>query len=150
MHKSSTRVFLCALFASSLFAAVASPALAGHGLAASWLVTYYLDPNSQQGSTVCVNFNETSDKQGVITGTWNSPSISGWSGQWVAKGQHFQWYGAYNVSGQIFATADAGDFITKTAAAETSATVFRITPSGPVTVNTGTAVMTAVKNCNGR
>jgi hypothetical protein len=137
------------VIATGSLAGLRSPASAGHGLAASWLVSYYLDPTSQPGATACINFNKKSESNGVIIGTWASPSIAGWKGHWVSKGQHFAWYGAYTANGNTYSTYDVGDFITTTGAAETSSGVFQVSPGAPLTVNTGTALMTLVSSCKG-
>lgn len=140
-------------FTGSL-SATTLPAVAGRGLSESWLVTYYLDPSSTTGNTVCVNFGKGKDASGVITGTWSSPSISGWKGQYVVKGEHFAWHGSYTASGVTYATYDVGDLISaaggaSTGASETSAGVVQVTPNGPATVSTGTAFLSATASCNG-
>ena len=142
------RATLSIAFGSILLAAAASPALAIHSLAGTWLVTYYLDPTSTQGSTQCINTRKTGETNGVISGTWSSPTLQGWRGQWTEKGQHYEWHGTYVVSGTTYATFDVGDFITPLATAETSAATFQAAPTGPTTVSTGTATMTMVANCH--
>jgi hypothetical protein len=123
------------------------PARAASSLAASWMITYYVDPTGAPGSMVCVNFNKTGEGHGVITGTWTSPSISGWSGQWAQKGQHFEWYGYYTLSGKTVATFDSGDMLNPHAASETSA-VANIVTGSPGTLFTGTATLQTVRACS--
>ena len=124
-----------------------SPASAAHTLSATWIVTYYIDPTGVVGATECINFHRKSQINDVITGTWNSPSVPGWSGQWVEKGQHYSWYGTYIASGQTYATYDSGDFINNNTTAETSIGTFS-TATPPVTLFTGTATMVQVPSCS--
>jgi hypothetical protein len=131
-------------------AALAAPAAAIIPLNASWMVTYYIDPSGSSGGTQCINFRKKSDAGGVVTGTWDSPTFPGWSGEWVQKGQHYSWYGKYaNAQGVNVATYDAGDFITATITAEPSIGAFMPDGTKPVSVYTGTATMLQVASCNG-
>ena len=142
------------LFAPALSAALAVsigsalPASAATQLAASWAITYYANPMGVPYATVCVNFTKTGVSQGVSSGTWTSPSISGWSGSYVQRGDHFSWYGTYAVNGKSYATFDVGDLINGVAGAESSAGSFALAPSGATTVFTGTAILQQVKRCS--
>jgi hypothetical protein len=141
-------IFLALAALPLAIAAVAVPAKAFNHLNASWMVTYYLDPFGSTGATECVNFKKTAETNGVVTGTWKSPTFPTWNGQWVQKGQHYSWYGTYSQSGQTFATFDVGDFLNANATAETSTGVFMVGASKPVTVDTGTATMVQVPSCS--
>jgi hypothetical protein len=131
------------------FAGLAAPASAITPLNATWMITYYLDPLGTTGATECINFHKKADISGVVTGTWNSPTFSGWFGQYVQKGQHYSWYGTYSQSGQTYATYDAGDFINANITAEPSIGVFSTGARKPTTVYTGTATMVQVQSCSG-
>ncbi|MBV9647880.1 MAG: hypothetical protein JO043_10490 [Candidatus Eremiobacteraeota bacterium] len=130
------------------FFALQSVSDAANSLAASWMVTYYLDPYGTAGGTQCVNFKKTAETNGVITGTWRSPTFPSWNGQWVQKGQHYSWYGTWRQSGANGASFDVGDFITANVTAESSSGSFT-TGAKPVTQTTGTATMTQVASCKG-
>jgi len=137
---------------SLLIAAAAlfcTPAQAAHTLNATWLVTYYLDPMGAPGGTECVVFGHNHSSNGVVTGTWTSPTFPSWKGQWVERGQHYAWHGFYTKSGSTVATYDVGDFITATATAETSFGTFTDGAGGPTTLTTGTATMVQVNSCSG-
>lgn len=125
----------------------AVPASAGGGLAASWLVTFYLDPTGAMGSTQCINFAAASNVNGIGRGKWRSPSRTGWHGQYVQRGQHFAFHGSYAANGATFVTYAAGDFINSNIAAVTSAATLKTTATGEATHNTGTATMVQVPNC---
>ena len=100
------------------------------------------------GSQQCVNFFKKAEKNGVITGTWNSPTLSGWSGEWVQRGQHYAWHGSYVApTGATVVTYDSGDFVNANLTAETSIASL-IVANGVTTTNaTGTATMTQVPKC---
>jgi hypothetical protein len=143
MTKRFTRILGFAV-AVAFIGAVAAPASAFIGLAASWMVTYYIDPTGSMGATQCINFNKTTESHGVITGTWNSPTFSGWSGQWVQKGEHYAWHGFYTSTS---ATYEVGDIINRNVTAETSAATLSFGSGGTTTLDTATATMVQVKNC---
>jgi hypothetical protein len=143
------RFLLCiALGAISCPLVWSAPAGAANSLAASWTVTYYLDPLGTQGATQCINFKKTGETNGITTGTWKSPTLAGWNGQWVQKGQHYSWYGAYAQSGATIATFDSGDFINANLTAEPSFAMFT-TGAKPLTQSSGTAIMQQVPSCSG-
>jgi len=127
----------------------AQPVSAASGLAASWLVTYYLDPTGSMGSVQCVNFGKTGETDGVARGLWHALTLSGWKGEWVTKGEHFAWHGAYTANGETTVTYATGDFINRDQAAVTSAASLKLTSSGVVTRTTGTATMVQVARCSG-
>jgi hypothetical protein len=145
------RVLASALTALPLaLAALAAPASAIIPLNASWVVTYYLDPAGTSGGSQCINFRKKSDANGVVSGTWESPTFPGWTGEWVQKGQHYSFYGKYaSAQGVTVATYDTGDFITATITAEPSIGAFMPDGTKPVAVYTGTATMLQVSSCNG-
>jgi hypothetical protein len=144
------RVTAFLIAAASLFVAGSvEPARAAIMLAASWTVTYYLDPSGMQSTTECINFNKTGEVNGVITGNWNSPTFPTWKGQYVQRGQHFAWHGAYTKNGARISTYDAGDFVNADIAAETSIGAFAAGKTGVTTIHTGTATLTQVPSCSG-
>ena len=124
-----------------------APAGAVGSLAASYAITYYRDGTGATYATACVNFNVTSRSHGVVYGNWSSPSISGWSGQWLQKGEHFEWFGFYTSGNTVYETSDSGDFINATTATETSAIVNAQGSQGPLF--NGTATLQAVRSCSG-
>jgi len=130
---------------------VAAPARAFTTLNASWVIQYSLDPNGTPGGSACVNFFGGTHSGNVVTGTWKSPTIAGWRGSWLVRGQHYQWYGSYaDAQGNTFATYDVGDFINATSTAETSVATYQVTRSGSYPIATGTATMTQVASCKGQ
>ena len=52
-----------------------APARASATLNASWLVTYYADPSGVFAGSQCLNFTFVQRKNGVVSGTWASPSL---------------------------------------------------------------------------
>jgi len=140
-------VWFAAVLVACVFVFVpGAPARASATLNASWLVTYYADPSGVFAGSQCLNFTFVQRKNGVVSGTWASPSLPGWAGGWVQKGEHFSWFGSYKLDGAAVATFDAGDFISPTIGAESSAGAY--TASSGVPVFTGAATLTQVKNCN--
>jgi hypothetical protein len=129
--------------------AFAAPASAIVPLNATWIVTYYVDPTGAAAGTECVNFHKHADSNGVVTGTWNSPTFPGWTGAWVQKGQHYSWYGQYEASGQTVASYDSGDLINPDIGAEPSAGFFAIGTAKPTPISTGTVTLMQVPSCSG-
>jgi hypothetical protein len=135
-----------ALFAIAAGFATVAQASAAVTLNASFVVTYYSDPAGSQYGSQCVNFQKTGSKDGETVGKWSSPTLAGWSGYWIQKGEHFSWFGSY-VSGSVtYSTFDVGDFVNASLASETSAAAFNAVGGAPLF--TGTATLTLVKNCN--
>ena len=140
---------IIAIAASLLCAALAAPASATVTLNATWVVTYYLDPTGAEAGTECINFFGPKTQNGVTTGSWNSPTFPGWTGQWVQRGQHYAWHGFYKKNGAHVATYDVGDFVNANITAETSVGKLADGGNGPMTVSTGTATMMQVPSCTG-
>jgi hypothetical protein len=139
-------LFGATALACALACAAPIPASAGATLNASWIVTYYSDPSDAQYGTQCINFQKTGGKDGETVGKWSSPTLAGWSGYWIQKGEHFSWYGSYVANGVTYATYDAGDFINTSLAAESSAGAFDAANGSPLF--TGTATLALVKKCS--
>ena len=144
-----SKTVLIAMAAAVLLAGGAAPARAANMLAASWMVTYYLDPLGTQGATDCINFNKTGETNGVVSGVWNSPTVPTWNGEWIQKGSHYSWHGFYTKSGAKIATYDVGDFINANLTAEPSIGAVGDGSHGPTTIHTGTATMVQVASCSG-
>jgi hypothetical protein len=124
---------MCFLFVSSAMAA--EPNLAG-----SWNVTFYLEPNHTTPNTQCVVFIKDGSQVGESnSGTWTSPSVSGWSGEWFQEGEQIQWYG-FTSSG--LATSETGSLQTNSK----GSAVFNHFISG-TTSSAGATVMSRVSSC---
>jgi hypothetical protein len=133
----------CAVACCAFF--LPTPSSAYLTLNASWLVSYFADPSGVPFGSQCVNFVPTGRSNGVESGVFNSPTLPGWTGTWVQKGEHFSWYGTFSQSGATYATFDAGDLLSPRVAAESSAGAFN-TATG-ATLFSGTATLTQVKSC---
>lgn len=87
--------------------ALAGNAFAFPQLTGNFNVTFYLEPSLATGATQCVVFTSTGGVLGESSsGTWTSPTFSGWQGQWVQRGDDFKWFGISNGS---LATSEAGN-----------------------------------------
>jgi hypothetical protein len=65
----------------------AVPAMALPDLSGSWKFTFYLEPNHTTGATQCLVFTPTGRiLSEAKSGTWTSPTFSGWKGQWIQEG----------------------------------------------------------------
>jgi hypothetical protein len=95
----------CALAASA--SAAESPAFAG-----SWEITFFEDPGRLAGATQCIVATKAADTVGGMqhSGTWQSPTFTGWQGQWVQTGDHVRWFG---VTGTGLVTEASGNVIAK-------------------------------------
>ena len=126
---------VCLLFVSSAMAA-------GPEFAGTWTVTFYPLPNLQTASaTQCVVFTKDGSQLSVAnSGTWTSPSFSGWSGGWYQIGNDFQWYG-------FFGSGTGNITISGSMAIHTIATGVFADNSPGVTNNLGSVVMKKVSAC---
>ena len=147
------RIVSVGMIAASLALASshAQPARGATLLAASWVVTYYLDPTGARGSQQCVNFYKKTASNGVKMGTWKSPTLPGWSGEWIQRGQHYQWHGSYvGPGGPTVVTYDVGDFVNDNITAETSVASLIVSNGVTSTNSSGTATMVQVPSCKGQ
>jgi hypothetical protein len=80
---------------SSLVSAPPAAQAAEPSFAGTWTISYYLEPNYSSGATQCVIFTTASGTVGGVatSGTWRSPTFSGWTGKWVQIGDHVRWFG---------------------------------------------------------
>jgi hypothetical protein len=145
--KASVRPFAFALVLAA-FGLASAPleAFAASTLAGVWQITYYLDPTGSVGSTQCIVVNVKSHANGVRAGKWFSPTLKGWHGEWVQKGEHFAFHG---FTSSNVATYDVGDLINPNLASETSAGVLSYAKGSVTTVDTGTAALVMVSSCTG-
>lgn len=71
-----------------------APAMAAPDLNGTWKLTFYSEPNHTTGATQCLVFTKTGTVAGESnSGTWTSPSFSGWKGQWIQEGDHVRFFG---------------------------------------------------------
>ncbi|HEY9631791.1 MAG TPA: hypothetical protein V6D14_00190 [Coleofasciculaceae cyanobacterium] len=90
-----------------------APAMAAPDLSGTWQVTFYSEPNHSGGATQCIVFTPT----GKIlsepkSGTWQSPSFSGWKGEWIQEGDYVRWYGF--TTGNLASDAHTGLMVSST------------------------------------
>jgi hypothetical protein len=75
----------------------------------SWNITFALDPGRTAGATQCIVVIKTGTVAGLpLSGTWTSPTFSGWGGQWIELGDHVRWFG---VTGGGLSTEESGNVI---------------------------------------
>ena len=106
MKRLACGVIFAASVMSIPLAHAVSPSVVG-----SWRVTFYLENGRTTGATQCIKINPASGSvAGVPTsGTWTSPTFSGWQGQWIQLGDHVRWFGLTN----LLATTESGNISNK-------------------------------------
>ena len=95
LRRAAKAGLVAALLASPLALATATPALAALDVSGTWNITFQLDPTLGVGATQCLSFTKTGGVLGLpSSGTWTSPSFSGWGGQYVvSKGNRLRFIG---------------------------------------------------------
>lgn len=87
----------------------AIPAMAAPDLNGSWRFSFFLEPNHSTGATQCLVFTKTGGVAGEPnSGTWTSPTFSGWKGQWIQEGDRVRIFG-FTSSG--LATSEHGGLL---------------------------------------
>jgi hypothetical protein len=141
MHRRIAK--LCAalalISAGSASAWAAQPTFVG-----SWNVAFYLDPGRTPGASQCiVVVLAPGTVAGLpVSGTWSSPTFSGWKGQWVELGDHVRWFG---VTGGGLSTEESGDVIQSKQTGGVSFNHF--SSSTGVTSSAGSWIATKVTRC---
>jgi hypothetical protein len=78
-----------------------------------WSVTFAVEPGKAPGATQCIVVNLVPGTVASlpVSGTWSSPTFSGWQGQWVELGDHIRWFG---VTKGGLSTEESGNVINST------------------------------------